>query len=115
MWSAERYKPDITVAQAQAIEICHQCPVIAECREWGMAHGNREFMILGGLHPLQRSRMARGTATGRAVPPFCLHCKKPMRPKNLMEPGYVRHYGRGYCDSCARLLRRQRRQLEEAS
>jgi WhiB family redox-sensing transcriptional regulator len=55
------------LAEAAAVRVCHGCPVMAECREWALAHEtlvplNDQFGVWGGLTHEQR-RAALGAAS----------------------------------------------------
>jgi WhiB family redox-sensing transcriptional regulator len=56
----ELWFPDKGDAGAAAIarRICHQCPVMAECREEGLAYGYRDG-IWGGLSGKERDALRR--------------------------------------------------------
>ncbi len=44
---------------APAKALCRACPVIAECREWAMAH--EKYGVWGGLSENERQRLRSGT------------------------------------------------------
>lgn len=45
-----------SVMQKRCKEICEYCPVLAQCREWGLTDGLEDQAILGGL--TRRGRLA---------------------------------------------------------
>lgn len=47
--------------ELETVEVCHACPVIAECREWALTSPDPAFdHIAGGLTPRQRSDIRAG-------------------------------------------------------
>lgn len=42
----------------EAIRVCRDCPVIADCLEWAIRSGDK-FAILGGMTPRQRTDYRR--------------------------------------------------------
>ena len=50
-------QPGSSPEMAMAKALCQNCPVLKECREWGIKH--EEFGIWGGLNPYDRRRVRR--------------------------------------------------------
>ena len=53
----DRFDRTVQAAQAEAIAICHTCPVITECREHGIRH--EDYGVWGGLTAPQRARIRK--------------------------------------------------------
>lgn len=57
------HQADADIAKA----ICRQCPVVDECLEWAIGHGDK-YAIAGGLTPAERAALKR---KGRRRPATC--------------------------------------------
>lgn len=51
----KKAKPDVEELEAKAIAVCADCPVIAECRAWGVAH--EAYGVWGGLTSRARAQL----------------------------------------------------------
>lgn len=52
--------PEDPMATGPAKRVCHSCPVLAECRAWGLAHVGRQWDgIYGGMTLGERRMEAR--------------------------------------------------------
>ncbi len=96
--------------------ICRQCPVRLECLNYVLQVGNREFMILGGKTPRERTLMAKKRAKLRALRPVeiptewhCVVCLRPLTTKSAKKPGYAVHEGRNHCQGCNNRARKRAR------
>lgn len=96
-----------------ALRICHDCPVMTECRAWGDATetSGRVYGILGGETAMQRStrrraerHMPKRRYTRWSKPQYCVRCGGLMRPcyiKLADAPGTLSYGARGMCSHCA--------------
>jgi WhiB family redox-sensing transcriptional regulator len=86
----ELFFPDRGDSGERAVAICHSCPHLAECREYGM---DEEYGIWGGLTERNRARVKRGQEPVNIGRP-CRGCGKAV-------------YGlRRYCDLRCRYIAR---------
>jgi WhiB family redox-sensing transcriptional regulator len=50
---------ELQAKSAEAIHVCHQCPVEIECRNWALTHGER-FGVWGGMSEIDREEFWTG-------------------------------------------------------
>jgi Transcription factor WhiB. len=76
----ELFFPGSNGSVKPALRICHDCPVMTECRAWGDATetSGRVYGILGGETGQQRVRRRAGTDAL-----ICQDCGRPMRQKGV--------------------------------
>lgn len=113
-WVAAEYSESL-VADCKAI--CAKCPVLDECREWGLSLAVQDVAgIVGGLTPQERT-LAQRKKGGEVSPTPSLSIEN----WHGTEGGYSRHWRAGEkpCDECAAVHRegqmlrnRRRREME---
>lgn len=76
----ELFFPGSNGSVKPALRICHDCPVMAECRAWGDATETRGKVhgILGG--ETDHQRIKRRTDRDTLI---CRDCDRPMRPTGV--------------------------------
>jgi WhiB family redox-sensing transcriptional regulator len=113
----ELFFPGSNGSVKPALRICHDCPVMAECRAWGDAHEIGTYGVLGGETAWQRIRRRKNAREPHTVDTdpgigVCTSCGARLRPHSVPvaeAPGTRQAYSGHLCQSCWRRDRRAKK------
>jgi len=119
-FSSDLWFPEQSNQSKRAVDICHVCPVRRQCAEDAVKRDERWAIVAGFRCGEKKEREAMKDWLGAPVvqapkprhyvrsenPGRCVDCDMPTASRAAMKRGDARYGGRGRCERCYQILRR---------